>query len=55
MATYEFRCESCGKNFTLRRSISEYEEEKSPRCPKCGESDTRRLFSAFYAKTASKT
>ncbi len=57
MATYEYRCQDCQSTFTISERISKHEERKSeaPACPSCGGRDTRQVFSAFYAKTSSKT
>lgn len=56
MATYEYRCEDCHATFTIRERISRHDREKEPRpCPECGGTETRQLFSTFFAKTRSKT
>ncbi|HLC18979.1 MAG TPA: zinc ribbon domain-containing protein [Thermodesulfobacteriota bacterium] len=54
MPTYEYRCEKCGKRFTQVLTISEHDTKKT-KCPKCGSAKVRQLFSAFFAKTESKT
>ncbi len=48
MPLYEYRCEACTKEFTLLQSMSVAAGKTV--CPSCGESRTRRLFSAFATK-----
>lgn len=55
MAVYEYRCEECDELFTVTESISKHEGRKRPKCPECGSKKTSRMFSGFYAKTASKS
>jgi len=56
MAMYEYRCKECESLFTVSETISQHETKKSkPKCPKCGTRKTERMFSGFYAKTASKS
>lgn len=55
MARYEYRCEDCAKNFTIAERISQHDEARSPKCPECGGTNTRRVWSSFFAKTSSKT
>jgi len=45
MPIYEFRCEPCDRKFdVLFRSA---DERRKPKCPTCGKSRVRKLFSAF--------
>jgi putative FmdB family regulatory protein len=56
MAIYEYRCNDCRKRFTVTQLISEHDEKrKKPPCPKCRGRNTRQVFTAFFAKTASKS
>jgi putative FmdB family regulatory protein len=55
MAIYEYRCNDCRKRFTVTRLISEHERRRNPTCPKCRGRNTRQVFTAFFAKTASKS
>jgi len=54
MPTYEYRCEKCGKRFTVVERISEH-TGRGPACPKCGSRSTRQQPAAFYAKTVKKS
>ena len=56
MAIYEYRCDDCRKKFTVSQPISDHEaKRKKPACPTCGSRKTRQVFSAFFAKTSSKS
>lgn len=56
MATYEFHCESCRKNFEVTHSFSEYDRKKSRiKCPKCGGRKVSRRISTFEVKTSKKS
>ena len=56
MAIYEYRCEDCDKAFTITEPISRHEEkDEGPACPHCGGERTERLYSGFFANTASKS
>lgn len=56
MAMYEYRCKECEHLFTVTQTISEHESHKGkPKCPECGSKKTERLWSGFFAKTASKS
>jgi putative FmdB family regulatory protein len=53
MPFYDFACERCAQQFTLRRKFAEAEAPAA--CPKCGE-EARRQMSIFYAtNTGSST
>ena len=54
MATYDFKCQGCGKKFTLTMGIKE-RESKRLKCPKCGAGKPEPVFSAFFAKTSRKS
>ena len=54
MPTYEYRCEKCGKRFSVIQRISEH-TGRAPACPKCRSRSTRQRPAAFYAKTAKKS
>jgi len=54
MATYDYKCDKCGKRFVVVQRISEH-GGRAPACPKCKSRRTRQLPSAFYAKTVKKS
>ncbi|MCI1935393.1 MAG: zinc ribbon domain-containing protein [Bifidobacteriaceae bacterium] len=43
MPTYHYRCKNCGYDFTLMQS---FDDDAITVCPKCGESQIRKVFSA---------
>lgn len=51
MPIYEYECRSCGEKFEARRNISDNDIEL--KCPKCGQKQTRRVFSTFSCATSS--
>jgi len=54
MPTYDFRCESCAKTFSVTMSMSE-RDKGNIACPGCKEGKVVQLYSAFYAKTSKKS
>jgi len=54
MPTYEYRCGSCGKKFSILMSMAEYGKRRV-KCPKCGKSRVTQIYSTFYAKTSKKS
>lgn len=54
MPTYDFRCGSCRKRFTLSLTLAQRERGRI-KCPKCGSSKAEPVFSAFFAKTSRKS
>ena len=45
MATYDFVCKACDKEFEL--FVPGFLKEKDKRCPECGSADVRQKFSSF--------
>lgn len=45
MPIYEYRCPRCRGRFS--KLVMPGTEAPSPRCPRCGNADVRRLFSSF--------
>ncbi|MBC2714448.1 MAG: zinc ribbon domain-containing protein [Desulfobacteraceae bacterium] len=54
MPTYEFNCEKCQKNFTLKMKIAEYEKKKFT-CPECNSNKVKKKLTAFQTKTSRKS
>ena len=54
MPTYEFRCESCRKSFSVILSLADYEKKKY-KCPKCGGKKVKQQITAFQAVTSKKS
>ena len=54
MPTYEYRCEKCGKRFSVVQAITAH-GRKRPACPKCKSVKVEQIFSAFFAKTTKKS
>ncbi len=54
MPTYDFKCEKCGKKFTLQLSISEYEKTRF-RCPKCKSTRVKQQIVPFQTVTGKKS
>jgi len=56
MATYDFQCKKCDKNFEVMFSFGEYEKKKKQiRCPNCNSSRVVRRVSLFDVKTSKKS
>ena len=51
---YEYRCNNCGKRFTVTMDIKE-RDEKGAKCPKCKSSKVSQQLGTFYAKTSKKS
>lgn len=54
MPSYEFECKKCNKVFTIILSLEDYKKEKI-KCPECGSTDVKRIYSQFYAVTSKKS
>ncbi len=54
MPTYEYRCDDCGKSFSVEQAISAH-HGRSPACPKCQSRRTAQQLSASYVKTVKKS
>jgi putative FmdB family regulatory protein len=54
MVTYEYRCESCGKEFEQQEHISEHASAPA-HCPDCDSEKVEQLHSAVYVKTSKKS
>jgi putative FmdB family regulatory protein len=54
MPTYDYRCEKCGKPFSVVLTLAEHGVKKVA-CPRCGSRQVTRKISAFFAKTSKKS
>lgn len=55
MPVYEFECRKCKKKFTTVLRMSELNQAKHVRCPKCESTDVQKLIEPFFAVTAKKS
>ncbi len=54
MPSYEYRCPSCKKKFSVMMTIKEHDTKKV-KCPKCKGSKVEQLISHFMTKTSRKS
>ena len=54
MPTYDYKCDSCGKEFSRTETMAE-RTAKPVNCPKCDSDKVERVFSEFFAKTIRKS
>ncbi len=54
MPIYDYKCESCGKEFSRTETMVEH-TVKPVSCPKCDSDKVERVFSEFFAKTTRKS
>ncbi len=54
MPMYDYKCQECGKNFILARTLKE-QESGPPFCPSCNSQKIERVFAVFMAKTSRKS
>ena len=53
MPTYDYRCDSCRKKFTLMMGIKEHDTRKV-KCPKCNSTKVTQQIGSFFAQTSKK-
>ncbi len=51
MPLYEFQCKACGHRFI--QLVLPYSQDRDLKCPKCGSSDLKKLFSSFSSSGSS--
>ncbi len=54
MPKYEYKCASCGNQFSRVESLSEH-AERPVTCPECSSTEVERVFPEFFAKTIRKS
>ena len=54
MPTYDYKCGSCGEEFSRTETMAE-RAAKPVNCPKCDSDKVERVFSEFFAKTIRKS
>ena len=54
MPSYEFLCEKCNKQFSLRQSLADYENKKYA-CPGCKTRKIKQQITTFQTKTSRKS
>mgnify|MGYP000854500022 CR=1 FL=1 len=51
MPLYSYKCNNCGNEFEIL--IKSEDRDKEHICPKCGESNSKRIFTSFSTYTKS--
>jgi putative FmdB family regulatory protein len=54
MPTYSYRCDKCGKAFSVTETMSTHGRRRVT-CPKCESTKVTQVFRSFFAKTAKKS
>jgi putative FmdB family regulatory protein len=54
MPVYEYRCEKCGKVFSVSMSMDEHDNSRVT-CPDCHSASVVRQYTPFFAKTTKKS
>lgn len=54
MPTYDFLCDKCEKEFTVRLSLADHEKKKY-KCPKCNSKNVKQQISVFQVNTSRKS
>ncbi len=54
MPIYEYRCDSCAKNFSVTMTIAE-RDKGGVMCPECKATSVVQQYTAFFAKTSKKS
>lgn len=52
MPIYEYQCKTCETNFEILQRTND--TDNPPRCPDCGNQNTKKRLSAFAAKGTQK-
>lgn len=58
MPQYEYKCQSCKREFTVNLSITEREEKARQhkiKCPKCASTDVKHVIESFFVTTSKKS
>jgi putative FmdB family regulatory protein len=53
MPSYDYRCDKCGKTFTVVLTLEEHDAKKAA-CPKCKSRVVKQQIRPFFAKTSRK-
>jgi putative FmdB family regulatory protein len=54
MPIYDYKCQKCGKSFTLHLTVAEHDKGRI-KCPKCGSVRVRQLITSFSVITSKKS
>ncbi len=54
MPTYDFKCLSCGHDFSLTLTVKERESGKI-KCPSCNSTKIEQVITSFFVKTSKKS
>jgi len=58
MAYYDYVCQECQHQFTVKRSFADYEREQKDHeasCPQCGSRHIQRVIREVHVVTAKKS
>ena len=55
MPLYEYDCRKCKKRFTVILRMTELNNAKHVRCPRCSSNDVQKIIEPFFAVTAKKS
>lgn len=58
MPEYEYKCQDCGEQFTVRESVSHREEldrQHEIHCPKCNGTQVKRMIEPVFVTTSRKS
>ena len=54
MPVYEFKCNSCGRNFEIAESLREHDKHEE-KCPECQSEDIERVLGTVSVQTSKKS
>ncbi|BCS55369.1 hypothetical protein GSVR_36770 [Geobacter sp. SVR] len=54
MPTYDYRCQQCGRNFSVTMHIAEHDQQRMT-CPDCKGVSIVQQYSTFFARTSKKS
>ena len=58
MPEYEYKCEACKEEFTVKLSVTEHVEKDHKHevhCPRCDSTEVKHLIESIYVTTSKKS